>query len=138
MMEAVHIQRYIHTSPRKLRFLADFIREMEPAKALDILSITPKAAAPILQKALQTALANAKQKGLDPQKITIKAMEINESIRMKRYRAGTRGRIKPYKKRMSHIKIVLSDDLSNKIQDTSNKDKNEEIKKKKEVTRLRS
>jgi len=87
---------------------------MEPLKALDVLEIIPKAAAKDLGKALKVVLANAKQQGLDISKLTFKKIEINESMKMRRFRAGTRGRAKPYKKRMSHIKIVLSDELESK------------------------
>ena len=111
-MEAMTIQRYMHTSPRKLRLVADMIRKMEPAKALDILNFTPKAAAKELSKAIKVVLANAKQKGMDSEKAVFKKIEINESVKMRRYRAGTRGRVKPYKRRMAHIKIVLTDQLS--------------------------
>ncbi|MDP3974234.1 MAG: 50S ribosomal protein L22 [Candidatus Daviesbacteria bacterium] len=106
----MHIQKFIHASPRKLRLIADMVRKMKPEEAIDILAITPKASAQTLQYALKTALANAKQKGMDLQNINVKSLEINESMKMKRFRAGTRGRIKPYAKRMSHIKIVLSDE----------------------------
>ncbi|MBI2020306.1 50S ribosomal protein L22 [Candidatus Daviesbacteria bacterium] len=109
-MEAQTIQKYIHSSPRKLRLVADMVREIEPARALDILTITPKSAAKDLSSAIRTALANAKQKGLDESKVTFKKIEINEGTKMKRYRAGARGRAKPYARRMSHIKIVLSDE----------------------------
>ena len=108
-MEATTIQRYIHTSPRKLRLVADMIRPMTPARVLDVLRLTPKYAARDLAKAIQTVLANAKSLGMDAQKLKIKSLEINESTKMRRFRAGTRGRVKPYKRRMSHIKIVLSD-----------------------------
>ncbi len=111
-MEITTIQKYLHTSPRKLRLVSDMIRKMEPARALDILGLTPKAAAKDLEKALRSVLANAKQQGLDASKLTFKKVEINESMKMRRFRAGTRGRVKPYKKRMAHIKIVLSDEQS--------------------------
>lgn len=113
-MEATGIQRYIHTPPRKLRILADMVRKMSPAQAVDILQVTPKAAAGDLKKAIQTVLANAKQQGLDPDKAIFKKVEIDESSKMRRFRAGTRGRVKPYKKRMSHIKIVLTEDKEKK------------------------
>ena len=122
-MEATHIQKFIHTSPRKLRLVADMVRKMSPQSALDILRVTHKEAAKDLAKALETVLANAKQQGLDASKISLKSLEINESAKMRRYRAGTRGRAKPFKRRMAHIKIVLSDDLSNKVQVTSDKKK---------------
>lgn len=85
------------------------IRSMEPNKALDVLKVTPKSAAKDLARAVQTVLANAKQKGMDIKKLNFKKLEIDESIKMRRFHAGTRGRVKPYKKRMSHIKIVLND-----------------------------
>lgn len=109
-MEVMTIQKYIHTPPRKLRLVADMVREMEPLQAVDVLRMTPKAAAKDLIKALQTVLANAKQRGLDAEKVRFKKIEINESTKMRRFRAGTRGRVKPYKRRMSHIKIVISDE----------------------------
>lgn len=113
-MEITTIQKYIHTSPRKLRLVADMVRNMEPTKALDVLMITPKAATKDLSAAIKTALANVKQKGLDAEKVIFKKIEINEGAKMRRYRAGTRGRVKPYKRRMSHIKIILIDDLNPK------------------------
>lgn len=106
-MEITAIQKYIHASPRKLRLVADLIRQMKPFKALDVLRLTPKAAAKDLAKAIETVLANAKQAGLEGEKLTFGKLEINESMKMRRFRAGTRGRVKPYKRRLSHIKIVL-------------------------------
>lgn len=108
-MEAKTDQKFIHTSPRKLRLVADAIRHMIPMKALDVLRVMPKAAAKDLIQALETVLANAREQGLNLDKVGFKKIEINESMKMKRYRAGTKGRVKPYARRMSHIKIVLSD-----------------------------
>lgn len=109
MMEATTIQKYIHTTPRKLRLVADMVREMTPNKALDILAITKKYAAKEILRAINTAISNAKQDGADIDKLTFKKIEINEGPRMKRYRASARGRARPYSKKMAHIKIVLSD-----------------------------
>ena len=112
-MQVQTIQKYIHTSPRKLRLVADMVRKMEPENALEALRFTNKAAALELVKAIQTALANAKQKNME--KASFEKIEINEGPRMKRFRAGARGRAKPYKRRMSHIKIVLTDDLKSQV-----------------------
>lgn len=109
-MEATHIQKYIHTSPRKLRLVADMVRSVSPLKALDLLAFSYKAAGEDLAKAIKTALGNAKQLGLDQTEVIFKSLEVNESMKMKRFRAGTRGRAKPYRRKMSHIKIVLSDE----------------------------
>ena len=118
-MEIQTIQKYMHTSPRKLRLVADMIRKMQPSKALDILRVTPKYAAKDLIKALETVLANAKVAGMDIEKIGFRKLEIDESMKMRRFQAGTRGRVKPYKRRMAHIKIVLSDEL--RVQSKENK-----------------
>ncbi len=99
------------------------VRKMTPEQALNVLKVTPKLAARDLGKAINTVLANAKQKGADIQKLTFKKIEINESTKMRRFNAGTRGRVKPFKRRMAHIKIVLSDNLVEK--------KTEKVKEKK-------
>ena len=108
-VEAKTYQKFIGASPRKLRLVAGMVRKMEPKKALDILAITRKDAARQLFAAVNTAVSNAKQNGMDLEKIILSKIEINEGPKMKRFRAGTRGRAKPYVKKMSHIKIVLSD-----------------------------
>lgn len=106
------------------------VRKMDPSRALDILRLTPKMAAKDLEKALSTVLANAKTAGLDASKLAFKKIEINESMKMRRFRAGTRGRVRPYKKRMSHIKIILTDD---QIQNSKIKVQNDNLKMKKEA-----
>lgn len=87
------------------------IRKMDPYKAVEILSFTNNAAAQPLAKAIKTAIANAGKKEV----LGFAKIEINEAAKLKRYRAGTagRGRGRPYKKRWSHIKVVLTDDVSN-------------------------
>lgn len=109
-MEIAANQKFIHTSPRKLKLVADMVRKLKPLKALEVLEFTTKGAAKDLSKAVKAVLANAKQKGLEESLLEFKTLEVNEGPRMKRYRAGTRGRPKPYKRRMAHIKIVLSDE----------------------------
>lgn len=131
-MEIQTIQKYMHTSPRKLRLVADMVRKMSPSQALAVLKVTPKYAAKDLKKAIETVLANGRNAGLKEEAI-FKVLEINESTKMRRFHAGTRGRVKPFKRRMAHIKIVVTDDLSNKVQATSNKLKQKEGGKQTEV-----
>lgn len=109
-MEITQIQKNIHNSPRKLRLVADLVRNQNPTQALLTLRFTNKAAAMPLSKAIQTALGNAKAQNIDENSLVFKKLEINEGQKMKRFRAGTRGRVKRYVKKMSHIKIVLSDE----------------------------
>ena len=130
-MEAQTIQKYIHTSPRKLRLVADMVRKMAPARALDILNFTPKAAAKDLSLAIKTAMANAKKIGMDESKLTFQKLEVNESSKMRRIRFAARGRTRPFKKRMSHIKIVLEE---SGVKSLDSSKKVEDIKKEKGVT----
>lgn len=90
------------------------VRKMDPYAALEVLQFTTNAAARPLAKAIKTVVANAGSKD----GIVFKSIEINEGLKAKRYRVGTagRGRGRPYKKRMSHIKIVLTDEIKIKSQ----------------------
>ena len=128
-MEFITIQKNIGSSPRKLRLVADMVRKMDPYAALQTLQFTTNAAAQPLAKAIKTVVANAGSK----EGIVFKSIEINEGLKAKRYRVGTagRGRGRPYKKRMSHIKIVLTDDIKlkpGKMKRLVSKAKAEEIK----------
>ena len=109
-MEFITIQKNISNSPRKLRLVAQMVRKMDPYAALDILQFTRNSAAVPLSKAIKTVIANAGSKD----GLVFKSIEINEALKMRRYRVGTagRGRGRPYKKRMSHIRIILSDDVT--------------------------
>jgi large subunit ribosomal protein L22 len=110
------------------------VRKMDPYAALDVLQFTSNAAARPLAQAIKTVIANAGSK----EGLSFKSVEINEGLKMRRYRVGTagRGRGRPYKKRTSHIKIVLTDEvkLEKKIKNakTEVKDKIVEVIERKE------
>lgn len=108
-MEFITIQKNIQNSPRKLRLVATMVRKMDPYAALDVLQFTSNAAARPLAQAIKTVIANAGSK----EGLSFKSVEINEGLKMRRYRVGTagRGRGRPYKKRTSHIKIILTDEV---------------------------
>lgn len=107
-MDYINVQKNIEDSPRKLRLVADMVRKMTPEQAIEILQFTPKAAATSLMKAIKTSLANTTYK----EGLSFKSIEINEGLKMRRYRVGTagRGRGRPYRRRFAHIKIVLTDE----------------------------
>lgn len=129
-MEITTIQKHIHTSPRKLKLVADMVRRMRPVAAIRILKFTNKAAATPLAKAIETVLANAKQQNLTEEEMFFSKIEINEGPSGRRFHAGTRGRAKPYKKRTSHIKIVLTNEV---IEKKMKNEKNVITEKKEEV-----
>lgn len=90
------------------------VKKMKPSSAVQMLQFTNKAAALSLSKAIKTVLGNCKSQNLDINQMVFKSIEVNEGTKMKRYRAGTKGRAKPYKKRLSHVKIILTDEIVEK------------------------
>jgi large subunit ribosomal protein L22 len=106
-MEVRSTQKYIITSPQKLREVVSLIKGLSPTKAFEVLPFTGKRASGRLRKVVGSALANAKEKGVKEENLYFKEIQITEGPRLKRWRAGARGMAKPYKRRMSHIRIVL-------------------------------
>jgi large subunit ribosomal protein L22 len=106
-MEIKTVQRFIRTSPYKLRLVVNLIKGLSPRESLEALPFTGKRAAEPLSKAIKVALANAKDQGISESDLVFKEIQINEGPRLKRGRPVSRGRWHPYKRRMSHIRIVL-------------------------------
>ncbi|MBI3443530.1 50S ribosomal protein L22 [Candidatus Woesebacteria bacterium] len=94
-------------SPKKLRAVVSVVKKLTPRKALDILPFVGKRAAGPLSKVIENAIANARQKGLNEADLVFKEIQIGEGPRLKRGREVSRGRWHPYKRRMSHIRVVL-------------------------------
>jgi len=107
MTDIISTAKFVLTSPKKLREVAYLVRKYSLSDAIERLPFVNKRAALPLLKAIKTARGNAIQAGFSDKEITIKEIQINEGPRLKRFRAGSRGRAKPYKKAMSHIRIVL-------------------------------
>lgn len=103
----------VRISPRKLRLIADAMRNKHIDDANRILEVTNKRAAKTIQKTLRSAVANAVNNAkLDTNNLLIASITVNESPPFKRFRPSTRGRIHPYKKRGSHLTIVLKEKLA--------------------------
>ena len=107
-MEYKTVQKYVLTSPKKLREVSVLIRKMEPREAIDKLPFVGKKASEPLRKVIMTALANAKVQNASEDTLILKEIQITDGPRLKRFRAGARGRAKPYRRKMSHIRVVLA------------------------------
>ncbi len=107
-MEIRAIAKSVRMGPRKIRLVADMIRPLSIDDALLALQSTYKRAALPLEKTLKSAIANAVNNcGLDRNSLTIESINVGEGASLKRFMPSTRGRIHSYKRRSSHIKIVL-------------------------------
>ena len=99
----------VKISPKKLRFLTANIKKQSPAQAVHTLMYTQKKGATFLRKAISSALSNAKNTmNIDAGLLQFKSVSIEEGLRLKRFRAGSKGMAKPFRHEYSHIKMVLT------------------------------
>jgi len=109
-MEIRAIAKSVRISPRKLRLVVDAVKHMPIEEAYRVLEVTHKKAAKTVSKTLKSAVANAvNNANLEPKNLMIASAMVNESQALKRFRPSTRGRTHPYKKRGSHLTIILKE-----------------------------
>lgn len=95
-------------SPRKVRLIVDGVKKLPINAAVASLSVANQRASVSIKKALESAIANAVNNGkVNKEDLFISEMFVNEGLSYKRYHFAARGRIRPYKKRTSHLKVVL-------------------------------
>jgi large subunit ribosomal protein L22 len=98
----------VRVAPRKVRLVADSIRKLSVSDALRDLSVIKNRGGVGLEKTLRSAIANAVNNNkLTEEGLKIKSIDVLEAPSYKRFHPSTRGRVHPYKRRGSHIKIVL-------------------------------
>ena len=105
--EARAIWRRARMSASKVRLVVDLIRGKQVDQALAILANSPKKAARMIEKVLRSAVANAEQKGLDPDELVIKRAYVDEGPTFKRVRPRAMGRANIIRRRTCHITIVV-------------------------------
>lgn len=109
-MEVYAEQRDISISPRKLRLVIDKVRGMSAEQAMVVLEFIPKKGAHFVRKTLASAMANARNNyDLDPDDLYVAKIYANEGPRLKRMKAGARGRYKPRVRRTAHLTVVLAE-----------------------------
>ena len=102
--------RYIRISPSKLRRVANLIRGKKVGIAMAILKAVPHKGGKILEKALESVVANAVNNNqLKETRLTVSTLLVNEGPRIKRYQPRARGRIYALTKRISHINIGVAE-----------------------------
>jgi large subunit ribosomal protein L22 len=110
-MEARAINRYIGTSPRKMRLVVDLIRGKRVDEALHLLHFSPKHASKVAEKVLRSAVSNLQNKDesgrLEPDEMRVKEAFVDGGMMMKRISAAPMGRAYRIRKRSNHVTIVV-------------------------------
>jgi large subunit ribosomal protein L22 len=110
-MEARAINRYIGTSPRKMRLVIDLIRGKQVDEALHLLHFSPKHASKVAEKVLRSAVSNLQNKDesgrLEPDEMRVKEAFVDGGMMMKRISAAPMGRAYRIRKRSNHVTIIV-------------------------------
>lgn len=107
-METRSIVRGVRLSADKGRLVADMVRGKRVDLALNILTFTPKKAAGIIKKALESAIANAEHNdGADIDELKVKTIYVEQGTTLKRFSARAKGRGNRISKPTAHIYITV-------------------------------
>src|SRR5699024_4668306 len=109
-MQAKAVAKSVRSAPRKARLVVDLIRGKDVDEAIAILRHTQRGASPIIEKVVNSAIANAEHNyEMDADNLVISEAYVDEGITLKRFRPRARGRAGRINKRTSHITIVVSE-----------------------------
>lgn len=129
MLEARAINRYVNSSPRKMRLIIDLIRGKSVPEALGILHFSPKHASRVAEKVLRSAVSNLQNKDeagrTEADALYIKEVFVNGGPGMKRMMPAPMGRAYRIVKRSNHLTIVVAQRLAKarKVQAAKPKEK---------------
>ncbi|MBI1804907.1 MAG: 50S ribosomal protein L22 [Ignavibacteriae bacterium] len=111
-MEARAINRYINSSPRKMRLVIDLIRGKSVPDALAILHFSPKHAAKAAEKTVRSAVSNLQNKDeagrIETESLYISEAFVNEGPSLKRMLPAPMGRAYRMVKRSNHLTVVIT------------------------------
>ena len=101
--------RYLRTSPRKVRLVADQVRGLPITDARALLEFSPRSAARDVAKLIDSAAANAENNhDLVSDEMRIAEIRVDEGPTLRRWRPRARGRATKIDKRTSHLSVALS------------------------------
>ena len=97
-------------SPKKVREVAREIQGLRAQEALELVTLIPRKSARLIAKTLKSAIANAENNNnLSADNLVVLRAVIEPGPVLKRFKAGAKGTAMPRRKKMSHIRIVLSE-----------------------------
>lgn len=130
-MESRTYIKNIKSSPKKLRFLLAEIKRLNPGEAMDYLAYMPNKSAKVFYKVIKSALTNAKNTlKADQRSLRFKLLTVEEGQKLKRYKPGGKGMVRPILRRFSHIKIILDTKVPKSVEKVNKKELKVEEKSK--------
>lgn len=104
--------KFARMSPKKVREVAREIQGRNAAEAMELLKVIPRKSARLLAKTLQSAIANAENNNnITSDALTVERAIVEDGPAFRRFKPTSRGMAHPFRKRTSHIRIVLSDEV---------------------------
>ena len=111
-MQTSAVLRSVRLSPQKGRLVADQVRGLAVDEALNILKFSPKKGARIIQKVVESAIANAEHNdGADIDELKITRILVEQGPVFKRFRPRAKGRASKILKPTCHIFVTVGDEL---------------------------
>ena len=109
-MEAVAKVTHVRIAPRKVRVVIDLIRNKSVGEAIGILKNTPKAASPVVEKLLNSAIANAEHNfDMNVDNLYVSEIFVDQGPTLKRIHPRSRGQAFKILKRTSHVTVVVKE-----------------------------
>ena len=110
-MQARAVRKYIRSSPRKMRIVADVVRGKNVQEVLNTLHFMPQKAARPIELTIQSAVANLidrnQDERVDESALVVQEIRVDEAPFFKRFQPVSRGRAHPILKRSSHLMVVI-------------------------------
>ncbi len=124
-------------SPRKVRLVADLIKGKRVSEAFTQLKNLSKRASDPIEKLLASAVANAKQAGINVENLILENVTVNKGIVLKRSMPRARGSASRINKRTSHVVLTLKEVNAEvkKIKKEKTEKKEKEVVKKSKITK---
>ena len=99
--------KFIRVSPTKVRQVIDLIRGKDIKASLVILEHVQKGSKDRIKKVLNSAVSNAKQKGLNEEQLFVSKITADLGPSWRRHRAAAFGRATPIDKKTTHLTVEL-------------------------------
>ncbi|MCF7926404.1 MAG: 50S ribosomal protein L22 [Candidatus Izimaplasma sp.] len=109
-MEAKASAKMVRISSRKVKLVIDLVRGKNVGEAIAILNHTPRAASPVVEKVIKSAVANAEHNyNMDIDNLFVKEIYVGQGPTLKRFRPRAQGRATEILKRTSHVNVVVAE-----------------------------